>query len=376
MTDQAEGWIRELDFMRAFAILGVVAIHAGSYSRSIVGPSMIPEATAYVEHMADFAVPLFFMISGYILARKPLEPGDRWGFYRRRLMTIVPPYLFFSAAYLAYNYWVMGQTDLVQAAWSFFLFDTVGIFWFLGAILQMYILFPFLSAWLDRLIVSRKAWKLPVYAGLLYVAWYAFLVSAIAGAVDSLGVQVYDLGERLVGLLFPGYLLFFALGMFVSRTPAARLRSMKDLGGVPMIAIVAAVPAGLMLIDSEFWWSVAVVPYAIIATILVYKASVFMSSRSGSMSSLFEVLGKYSFGIYMVHLLAMAIVVNRLWAVGLDSADVMFYVILYPSAIALSVIVLFILNLVPFGHMVSGVKARGGLRKGTRRTSMAEGERR
>jgi peptidoglycan/LPS O-acetylase OafA/YrhL len=374
MADRGNGWIKELDYMRAFAILGVVAIHTGSYSESIAGPSMIPGVTDYLEHLADFAVPLFFIISGFILAMKPLEPGDRGKFYRRRLMTVVPPYLFFSAVYLAYNYWVMGQTDLVQAAWSYLLFDTVGVFWFLGAMIQMYLLFPFLSAWLDRLIVSRKAWKLPVYTGLLYVAWYAFLRAATAGAVDSLGLQVNDVGERLVGFLFPGYLLFFALGMYISRTPAAGLRSINDVGKAPMIAIVMIMPMGLMLIESEFWWAMAVVPYTIIASALVYRASVRLGSRPGAVSSTFGILGKYSFGIYMVHILALAIVVNRLWAVGLDSADVVFYIASYVLAIVLSIVGLFILNLLPYGTVLTGVRTRDGQRQKLRwwRTGVSE----
>jgi len=376
MSEPRKGWIREVEYMRGFAILAVVAIHASSYSESINGSSIIPATSAYINHLSDFAVPLFFILSGFVLASKPLPRGEWGSYYRRRLKAVVPPYLFFSTLYLAYNYWVMGQTDLVQAAWSYLLFDTVGVFWFLGALIQMYLLFPILSAWLDRLIASRTAWKLPVYSGLLYVVWGVYLSGAFTGAVDALGLPTADAGERLVGFLFPGYLLFFALGMYLSRAPAPSLRRINEVSRAPLIVLAVAMPIGLMLMDSLFWLSIAIVPYTIIASSLVYRASVRLAAKPSILASLFEVLGRYSFGIYMGHILAEALVVNRLWAAGLDSSHLMFYVVMYVSAIALCIVGLFILNLLPFGTLVSGVRPKDGRRPRLWPRRAAEGERR
>jgi peptidoglycan/LPS O-acetylase OafA/YrhL len=358
------GRIKELDLMRGFAILGIVAIHAGSFSEAISGPSWIPGVTDYIAHLADFGVPLFFMISGFLLAARPISPGGTWGFYRRRLMTVVPPYLFFSTIYAGYNYWVLGRTDLVQAAWSYLLFDSVGVFWFLGAMVQMYLLFPFLSAWLDRLAAKGRSWMFLAAAAALYIAWYAFLEGAVAGGIDSLGLPVVDMGERLSGFLFPGYLIFFALGMHISRTPSTFLRGLAETGPVPVTALVLVVPIGLQMIESEFWWAMAVVPYSVLASSLVYRASARLVSRPGRAFSVMDLLGRYSFGIYMVHILALAFASNRLWAIGLDAEDAVFYVLLYIIAIVVSVLSLFVLNLLPYGPMFSGVRGRDGKRRG------------
>lgn len=349
--------------MRAFAILGIVAIHAGSFSEAISGPSWIPGATSYIAHLADFGVPLFFMISGFLLAARPMGPGGAGRFYRRRLMTVVPPYLFFSTIYLAYNHWVLGQTDLAQAAWSYLLFDAVGVFWFLGAMIQMYLLFPFLSSWLDRLVDRHRSWAFLAVPAVLYIIWYAFLENAVAGGIDFLGVPVIDMGERLAGFLFPGYLVFFALGMYISRTPATMLRGLAEVSPAPMAALVLVVPLGLQMIGSEFWWAMAVVPYSIIASAVVYRASAYLASRPGRAFSVLDLLGRYSFGIYMVHILALAFASNRLWAIGLDAEDAVFYVLLYIIAMAVSVLALFLLNLLPYGPMFSGVRKGDGKRR-------------
>lgn len=364
MDDPSKGRIKELDYMRAFAILGVVAIHAGSYSEAIVGPSVIPPVTNYIAHLADFAVPLFFAISGFLLASRPMGPGGVRAFYRRRLSAILIPYLFFSAVYLVYNRWVLGQSDLIQAGWSILLFDSVGVFWFLGVLLQLYLLFPFLSAWLDRLVARGKPWKLPVYAGILYVAWYGFLSALIGNGITALGLPVDDLGGRLTSILFPGNLVFFVLGMYIARAPAIGLRGVRDLESAPMAAVMLAVPAGMEYIDATpFLWYMSVVPYTIVASALVYKASAHLASSDGPMPSIMGTVGRYSFGIYMVHILALDIVANGLWAIGLDASDAMFYGLLYPLAIAICIAALFFLNLMPFGTLVSGVRTKDGKRQ-------------
>ncbi|MBI0584297.1 MAG: acyltransferase [Methanomassiliicoccus sp.] len=372
MTQDGGRWIKELDYMRAFAILGIVAIHVGSFSESIEGPSAIPYLTEYTAHLADFGVPLFFIVSGYILALKRSVAIDRGSFYRRRLMTVVPPYLAFTTIYLVYNYFALDQTDIYRAAWSYLLFDAVGVFWFLGALIQMYLLFPYLAGWTRRLEAKGQVWKLPVYSAVLYVAWYAFLMDWTAQAIGAVAEPVPGFGAIITGFLFPGYLLFFALGMYVAATPDRSGRTIRALGSAPMAAVMLLMPLGLQQIDSLFWWSVAVVPYSIVACALVLRLSRYLAARPGWATSIIEVVGRYAFGIYMAHILVMAMVVNRLWSVGLGADDLLFYLVLYAVTIAVCVIVLFIINLLPFGPLITGMRSRNGYKRARRRRDAVE----
>jgi probable poly-beta-1,6-N-acetyl-D-glucosamine export protein len=355
-------WMRELDFLRAFAILGIVAIHVGAFSATLDYPNAIVPITEFIAHLSDFGIPLFFFVSGFVLVVRYYDGGRRERFYRRRFMAIVPPYLVFSTAYLVYAYVALGQTSLYRAAWSYLLFDATGILWFLAVILQLYLLYPFLAAWLRRLESKGQAWKLVVYAALLYVAWYAFLEQATAAVLNAAWQLVPDFGGIVAGRLFPGFLLFFVLGMYLARTRSSSRQAVDTLSRSYMIVPLLLGAVGLQLLGSGFWWEMAVVPYSLVASALLLRLSNWLATRPGSVSRGLVTVGRYSFGIYIAHILVMALVVNRLWALGLGANDALFYVLLYTLTIGVCILGLWALNLLPFGPTLSGVKrgARDG----------------
>lgn len=379
MSDGTSGaWMKELDYLRAFAILGIVAIHVGAFSASISYPNIITPVTEFIAHFSDFGIPLFFFVSGFILTVRYSDGGRRDGFYRRRLRSIVPPYLLFSTAYIIYAYVALGQTSLYRAAWSYLLFDATGILWFLAAILQMYLLFPFLSAWLGRLDAKGQAWRMVLYAVLLYVAWYAFLEQATGDILNSAWQPVPDFGGIVAGRLFPGFLLFFVLGMYIARTAASSRKAILSLSQTAMIVPLLLGAVGLQLLGSGFWWEMAVVPYSLVASALLLRLSRWLAARPGPLSLGMATIGRYSFGIYIAHILVMALVVNRLWALGLWAGDALFYILLYPLTIGLCILGLWALNILPFGPTLSGVKrsARGRRprREGERPPDPVEGQ--
>jgi exopolysaccharide production protein ExoZ len=71
------GKINNIQVLRAFAALVVAITHTGYHF-----PSMHP--------FGSFGVDVFFVISGYVMAR--ICDGDTHFFFRRRVLRIVPPY--------------------------------------------------------------------------------------------------------------------------------------------------------------------------------------------------------------------------------------------------------------------------------------------
>lgn len=81
----ATGKLNNIQVLRAFAAMAVVVFHTG-----FVFPFLRP--------FGSFGVDVFFVISGYIMARI-LDPDSRSSsdfFFRRRILRIVPPYWFFT----------------------------------------------------------------------------------------------------------------------------------------------------------------------------------------------------------------------------------------------------------------------------------------
>jgi peptidoglycan/LPS O-acetylase OafA/YrhL len=77
--------LNNIQVLRAFAAVAVVVFHTGF-------------AFPYLRPFGSFGVDVFFVISGYIMARilDPKSPGSSDFFFRRRVLRIVPPYWFFT----------------------------------------------------------------------------------------------------------------------------------------------------------------------------------------------------------------------------------------------------------------------------------------
>lgn len=357
MTKEGIKWIDEYDLLRGFAILAIVTIHTGAFYNTIDASNMIVPIVAYLTHLADFGVPVFFFVSGFVLTLRYFDVLDMKGFYRRRLNVIVLPYLAFSALYIAYNFITIPDYTASMAAWSIVLFNATGIFWFIAVLLQLYLLFPFLMRWQRSSERRGRPWEMLAASTVAYVIWYAFILEPVAAAIDAVAQPVPGFGDIVATRVFIGFLPFFALGIWAQRSPYWEVLT-KKLGSLIVVPIVLAVAVLLTILSSGFWWAMAVLPFTVLILGPLYRLSRWLLSRKGVMNSAFRTMGEYSYGIYLAHILIIAVIVNRLWAVGIFADQWGFYLILLIGTIVLSIAVLFVLNLLPFGTLLTGVRSR------------------
>jgi len=357
MTEKAATWIGEFDLLRGFAILAIVTIHGGSFYNTIDGSSPIVPIAAYLTHLSDFGVPVFFFVSGFVLTLRYFDASDLKGFYRRRLATIAVPYLAFSVLYIGYNFITMPDYTISQAAWSIVLFDATGIFWFIAVLLQLYLLFPLLMRWQRSSERRGRGWEMLAVSTFAYVIWYAFLVEPLAAAIDSIAQPVPGFGEIVAARIFIGSLPFFALGIWAQRSPSRE--SWTDRLGSFALVPVARVFAGVLtFLGSGTWWALAVLPFSILMIALLYRLSRWLIARGGLTTGAVSTMGTYSYGIYLAHMLMIAVIVNRLWAVDIFADQAIFYLLLLPGTIVLCIALLFIMNLLPYGTMLTGVRTK------------------
>ncbi len=362
MTKTATKWIGEFDLLRGFAILAIVTIHAGAFYNTIDASNIIVPIVSYLTHLADFGVPVFFFVSGFVLTLRYFDASDMKGFYRRRLSVIILPYLAFSALYLIYNFITIPDYTTSTAAWSVVLFNTTGIFWFIAVLLQFYILFPLLTRWQRSSEQRGRGWEMLAVSTAAYVAWYAFLLEPVAAAIDSVAQPVPGFGDIVAGRIFIGFLPFFALGIWAQRSPSWE-SWVKRLGSPIVVPIVLLLAVLLTVLGSGFWWYMLVLPFSALMLGPLYRMSRWLLDRKGVLNGAFRTMGTYSYGIYLIHILVIAVIVNRLWSVGIFADQWIFYVILLVGTMVLSIAALFVLNLLPFGPLLTGMRARTRARK-------------
>lgn len=207
-----------LDTLRAIAIAWVMLFH--SY---LVGG--LGEGFGMLERSGWMGVDLFFVLSGFLIGRQVLVSLQRTGhvdfpgFYKRRMIRILPAFFVVLALYAFWPAW--RETPGMQPLWQFatftfnLLYDNGDNYafshvWSLCVEEQFYLVFPFLAFALSRRPSVRRfalTCSLVLVGGILLRAWlWSHFIQPIVAAGERPGVEYlrylyYPTWSRCDGLL-------------------------------------------------------------------------------------------------------------------------------------------------------------------------------
>ncbi|NCP86560.1 MAG: hypothetical protein CO094_02820 [Anaerolineae bacterium CG_4_9_14_3_um_filter_57_17] len=322
--------VSELDGMRGLAILLVLVYH-------ILRLNPVPMQGAVFSGLLRFAemgwagVDVFFVLSGFlitsILLRTKSQPGYFQKFYARRILRIFPLYYTtITLIFIAMPLISPAQTDMARAGWlwyylyvqnwgnAFSVIPTIfaiSITWSLAIEEQFYLFWPSVVYWLNtkklawaagllaffslglRLLIVNRFRKLLDYNKFFYFATITRLDSLLLGALIALAFESETLKKWLKFVAAPVFIVSFGLiVIFASRKPDSPLvdNYLMYTYGYSVIAIASA---------------------ALIVMLTTYAES--NPLRAFFRSSALRFLGKYSYAIYLFHILPL-LIFQRLFA--------------------------------------------------------------
>jgi peptidoglycan/LPS O-acetylase OafA/YrhL len=305
MTDRR--YMRQLDALRFFAVLGVVVAHNWG-----PGPRTWP-----VRYWAILGVRLFFVLSGFLitgilaggreLAQQRLE--RRWEFIRRfyirRFLRIFPIYyVVVLAVWIADVFpareiwpWLISYTTNIyiwhHQEWVGYL----GHFWTLAVEEQFYLVWP----WLVLFLPGR--WHVPLLLGLVclgpaYRLYASFHYSADvldSGVPGTLTISALD-------SLALGALLAIASSMDAEgeRLQRALTRIVLPLGALGLVTLLALSRSGL---ETHASTALDLTAASLIFCWLIGSASRGFEGRFGRLLDWRPIsyVGKISYGVYIFH---------------------------------------------------------------------------
>ena len=270
----------DTDLMRLIASFFVVLIHASSTA-----------GMAY-NAIARFSVPVFVMISGYYLLRRP-PVGIR---VARRIGSLVGIHILWSAVYYVF-YWLMG--DLSQGSFSDvirYLLTQPTHLWYLYALAGLWLLLPPLQSFAAH--ASETVYR--------YTLW----VTGILGTAVTLGVRsgISDLFSAVVeNTKIPyaaGFVFLFLMGGYLHRFPVKRERIWYIAGAVGMAVTVMSA----LLLPRDLAVSLALSFYApgtVLAAIAFFLGIKRMYAGRAldwrGAAPVFQLLASVSGGVYLLH---------------------------------------------------------------------------
>lgn len=284
-----------IDLIRVVAVFQIILVHLSYvifFKEDVLSANW--RAANFYDSFSRMGVPLFFMVSGFLLLGKNEPIAD---FFRKRFVKVGVPTLFWSVAYLLWSVkaYTDGSMNPLRVALSMlkvmYLGDIEIHLWFLYILIGIYLVVPILRVYVSA--ASRR--------DLTYFAVLWFLATPLL----ELAQRVIGLPTALVIPVVTGYVGYFVIGYFLADVKLNnRGKVLSALGCIIAIAVtyfgtnILSVHAGAI---DAYLYSYFSLP-TVLASICGFLLLKDLGSNPGKFAKIIRTVSATSFGIYLIHI--------------------------------------------------------------------------
>lgn len=323
--------IKEWNFLRVFACLSVVLLHSTTNMKTASGEFPTIENFQLFRILLTYATPTFILLSEIILANKYSEvlPSD---FLRKRMKFLLGPFLSFAIIdALIVAYISVDKVNVIGKIIKNIQGDYAG--YFILIIFQFYIL---------HYIITR--FKIPV-KNLLFIGTAVMIVYLSYITQPDFEYNLYW------KLPFIGWLGYFVVAYTIGihyRKIAAVLKQYKWFTLIPVYytgyLVSQSYEAGITMVNSI---RVDIFPFTVAMTLaLLAWGQTIPNNR------IVQIISNYSLGIYLLHWQIQRIIAPYIANVYQNS--LLGVLVLFIISLILSMIIIYIISLLPFGKYIVG----------------------
>lgn len=358
------GMIEEIGYLRGLGVLAVIAIHTTGYFTEVKQFNSLVLANLWIDIFSQFAVPLFILISGFVLAKNYPHDFSLRTFYKKRVRSIIPQYLIFSVLYTAFNNWVTMQNNslstnitlLLKNIWHA---DASYHLWFFLVIIQFYLLYPII---IKIYSLFRQRDRAELLIVLLLIIQILFMVGLHTSYLSGIKIN------------FMGFLFYFGLGIytvdhfellkkgFKRQTLFLFTISLALTIGTSFFIIIglttgyrySSIPAYFFM-GAELVYPI----FRVITFLLLFNvARSLLGKRKSILAKVINKIGEYSFGIYLIHIFFNQFAIKILKNYEIDFNNWTFYPIVYAVTIILSYLSVRLISFIPYSYYVIGSQSK------------------
>ncbi len=243
------------DYIRVVACFLVMLVHAsenfyGADSSGLAGnvSCLANEANRFWVSFYDgglgrISVPLFMMVSAFLLV--PMKPGMSMAeFYKKRLLRILPPMIFFMLLYTFLPLlwggmtWEQSMADLKLLPWNFP--SMAGHLWFMYPLISIYLIIPVVSPWIEKAKAGEERLFLGIFFLSCFLPWiHRFVYAEVWGECFWNGFSMLWYCSGYLGFLVMAHYIRVHLNW--SREKKLAIGSLCLVGGAAFTAW-------------SFWW--------------------------------------------------------------------------------------------------------------------------
>jgi surface polysaccharide O-acyltransferase-like enzyme len=286
-------------------------------------------AVYFLNTLSRVAVPVFIILSGYLILQKDKTKNYK-EFLQRRFSRILIPFLFWTVVYFWWvSFWghvkLTGQYVL-QTLWS----ADIWHLYFLIIILELYLLAPFLVRFTDK--ISRRK-QTVFFLGLI-------LLSFVCAVWANMQTNRFDVAKNIVTIFIP-YISYFYAGAYFRDVQVAKIKAIVfALLYIILAFITNTVAKGNMSHFVVFNYSPLLLPMSLCLFLALKDAGGFFNKKVASETFVtkLQYVSGLTFGMYLLHFLVLDVVREKFHLFPWEThTPIVFYAIL-PAFITFGIV--------------------------------------
>lgn len=288
-----------IDILRTISILAVILVHTTTKTLEASSYDLLNTSwTLFLNQAARFAVPMFFMISGFVLELNYHLHESYLTYLKKRFSRIFIPYLFWSIIYYFFVYYKGRDPNFISALLRG---DASYQLYFIPSLLIFYLLFPIIHKYYK---VIGNRWII-ISLGLieLFLLFYDYNIYPIQ--------FYYPITITLLNFFV------FILGVSLARNQERFLNFIKKwkiilLSGTVFFAIFIFYEGlnGYLKTHNYLTFYSQWRPSVLIYTILLAGSLYWIFNRKLKLISLIKTFSKLSFFVFFTHVIFLEILWN------------------------------------------------------------------
>ncbi len=337
------------DNLRAVATIAIIMLHASAGILTQFGKisGSYWQTGCFFNGVVRFGVPVFVMLSGVFLLDREYPLSD---FLKRRFTRILYPFLFWSLVYIAVNLYfkqLHGYTFELAKTTSWIgkqlLNGSSYHFWYIYMIMGLYLFIPILGKWI------RNCPRKEIYYFL--IIWFGFQM------LNLPALEPYKPKLRLD--YFTDYGGYLVLGFLLSKLSFSTIKRKKTIAFL-LFTLSAGYTIGMTCYLSYQQHKAAGNWFNPLSpNIMLMAATLFLFFKNLSIGNqtVINVLGfisRYSFGIYLVHVLVLSRMANWFGIHWNCTHPVLAIPLTTIVCLIVSATIIFLINKLPGGKYISG----------------------
>ncbi len=374
ISDASKRWLPEYQIFRGLATLEIIIRHA-TWPLGVAGLLLVPhlsrEIVTVIAASAYTAIPQFLFISGAVLFNKYRRDFSLSEFYKKRVNTVLWPYIIFSAFYFFYPYAHVRVLQLLSShpvagvngipLTRGFLFGlatgSIAHLWFILLILQLYALYPLIVKGYNRIAQRRN-----ITIGVLL----ALLAIQVLYTVRFVGVRPYSNDFMLMRGLFLSGIFYFVLGIAVRDRYDWTKQKVANVPMLFMLLVVALFTTAYSVgfyntflvraVTAQYVWLYELMApaYSVILIAFYLKISLLWAEPRNVITRSVAKVGEDSFGIYLVHYYYLLLFGGWFVRLGLTPANLVYYPLIVVAMFAASYVTVHAIYRLPFSEIIIG----------------------